>query len=102
MKAHAGKPKRSDVPTREVLEAVDECRDMLAIAVDLGLPRSPYPPDILCPLFGCHPKVAWAAVEREVDRGRLEYGTTIARPWLTDEGRAWLDAAKAAEAAVVE
>lgn len=35
-------------------------------------------------------KIVLAAFEREVDRGLIEYGTWLGRPWLTPEGRQWL------------
>lgn len=39
-----------------------------------------------------HPsKVVIAAFERELHAGRIDYGTSITSPWLTDKGRAWLE-----------
>lgn len=32
-------------------------------------------------------KVVLAAFEREVDRGNLEYGVSITRPWVTPHGK---------------
>jgi hypothetical protein len=69
-----GKPKRSDVTTRLVLEHVAEF--------------SIYAWERLCERFPA--KVVLSAIEREVDRRRLDYGVATRRPWLTDTGRRWL------------
>lgn len=36
------------------------------------------------------PKLILAALQREVDAGRLDYGVALHRPFLTDKGRAAL------------
>jgi hypothetical protein len=63
--------KRSDLSTRIVLEVVDywgmHAWERLS---------EKYPP-----------KLVLAAIEREVTAGRLEYGVSVHRPWLTDSGR---------------
>jgi hypothetical protein len=32
------------------------------------------------------PKIVLAAFDRDVNKGYLEYGTTVARPWLESKG----------------
>lgn len=61
--------KRADLPTRTVLEAV---RDGAA----WGTLARHYPP-----------KVVLAALNRELRSGHIEYGTSIASPWLTRAGQ---------------
>lgn len=39
---------------------------------------------------GCHYKVALRALERAESRGLIDYGVSIAYPWLTDKGKALL------------
>jgi len=36
------------------------------------------------------PKLVLAAVERDVRKGLLDYGVSAARPWLTEQGQAFL------------
>lgn len=64
--------KRSDLDTRTVLEAIRQ-------GAAFGRLGEHHPP-----------KVVLAALEREVRAGRIEYGTSIASPWITDEGQAWI------------
>lgn len=65
--------KRSDLDTYTVLEAVHQGNVYGRLT-----PRYPH-------------KVITAALERELHTGHIDYGTSIASPWLTDEGRAWLE-----------
>ena len=44
----------------------------------------------LVKVSGQHPKVCLRAVEREDDRGLVEYGTSIRNGWLTTSGEAKL------------
>lgn len=69
--------KRSDLDTRTVLEAIRQ-------GAGYGALSDKYPS-----------KVVIAAFERELRARRIDYGTSIASPWLTDEGRAWLEQAAA-------
>lgn len=66
--------KQSDLSTRYVLFVVDHVGvnawDVLSAAVP--------------------PKVALAAIKREVDAGNLDYGVWLGRPFLTPQGRATL------------
>jgi hypothetical protein len=64
--------KRADLPTKTVLRAV---RDHFPNAYE-HLVRD-YPG-----------KVVIAAFERDIRKGMLDYGTTIARPFLTPKGEA--------------
>lgn len=41
--------------------------------------------------MGVPPKVARAAIYRDISRGLLDCGTAVERPWLTDRGRALID-----------
>ena len=43
-------------------------------------------------LTGEHPKVCMAAMERAERRGLIEYGVSLRSGWLTDKGRALLEA----------
>lgn len=63
--------KRSDLDTRTVLEAVRQ--------------GGPYGK-----LTSYPSKAVTAALERELRAGRIDYGVSLARPWLTDQGVAWL------------
>lgn len=67
--------KRSDLTTQDVLEAV---RDHFPSAYAHLTERFPK-------------KVVIAAFERETRKGLLDFGTTIARPFLTAEGRRALE-----------
>ena len=62
--------KRSDLTTQAVLEAVRDGGAWDALT-------SRYPE-----------KVVLAALVREDRAGRIDYGTTITRPWLTGKGKA--------------
>lgn len=68
------KLKRSDVTTRILLDHVAEHRGWAWEA--------------LCRLFP--PKVVLAAIMREVDNRRLDYGVAARRPFLTAAGERWL------------
>ncbi|MEU0991944.1 hypothetical protein [Streptomyces sp. NPDC005953] len=68
--------KRSDLSTREVLTAIRE-HQFNAFQVL----ASKYPS-----------KVVRAALTREAKAGRLEYGVSLDRPWLTPHGERQLDA----------
>ena len=35
-------------------------------------------------------KVVWSAIERDSDRGLLDYGTSLNGAWLTDKGKEYL------------
>ncbi|MDX3343431.1 hypothetical protein PV409_36340 [Streptomyces sp. ME02-6979.5a] len=80
-------PKRSDITTRAVLQAIHDHR---------GRPRTPgtYRGALLgawWTLCTVYPeKVVTAAYEREDDRGYLECGVSLRTSWLTDKGRARL------------
>lgn len=65
--------KRSDLTTEEVLRTV--CVHGTSAWTML---RRRYPP-----------KIVLAAYQREVDAGRLDYGVSLVRPWLTPKGVAW-------------
>lgn len=67
---------RKDVTTRHVLEAYDHIgREYERVH------------DLLSRWLGCPWKVAWAAMERECDRGHIEYGTALYMGWLTPDGQ---------------
>lgn len=68
------KPKRSDVTTQLLLEHVAQF--------------GPWAWERLCQLFPA--KVVLAAIRREVDRKRLDYGVAERRPFLTGTGGRWL------------
>lgn len=91
----ADRVKRSDIPTQAVLEAVIAGREYLR-AVFRPRPGEPKPAErvepaaLLAREFGCAEKVAYAAMEREVDRDLLEYGVSIRYPWLTEKGEAFM------------
>lgn len=111
---HTGKPKRSDIPTLAVLAAKAyewewrkaqvtpaELLNMPAWKVE-AVKRWPFPDfgltlaprrcaaAILCATYGCAPKVAWAAIEREVHRDFLEVGVSLAGAFITERGEAFL------------
>lgn len=71
---------RKDVTTRHVLEAYDFIRRVEYEQVHGLLSR----------WLGCHWKVAYAAMEREEDRGNIECGVALHAGWLTAKGRAKL------------
>lgn len=64
--------KRSDLDTRTILEAVRQ-------GAPYGQLAAHYPS-----------KVVTAALERELRAGHIDYGVSIANPWLTYQGAAWL------------
>jgi hypothetical protein len=77
--------KRSDIPTRLVLEAYALDRS------DSG------PVDEIIAYHTAFPhKVIWAALEREEKRGYLECGVNLRWGWLTDKGKARMQDLRAA------
>lgn len=67
--------KRSDIPTDTVLRTIHEHGFNAFERLEQRFPA----------------KVVLAAFARDDDRGLIEYGTTLRRPWLTPEGRAAID-----------
>lgn len=86
---HKGRPKTADISTRAVLEAVEAyARD-----AERGVYIRPF--ECLMLLFGCAEKVADNAVHREIYRGLLDCGVSVALPWLTPQGKHWLEVDRA-------
>lgn len=87
MRAHKGKRKRSDVPTQAVLEAVNDYRQQFVQPLP-GLPRGVLRRPVEFIAYRCtvHPKVAMRAMEREIDRGLIDWGVNPYIGWLTSEG----------------
>lgn len=90
-RSNAGKPKTADITTLAVLTAVDAYNRHLK-GVLPGLPNSKYqrPCAAIMAASGCHEKVAMRAIEREIDRGFIEWGVNPYIGWLTPEGQARL------------
>lgn len=80
---HKGQPKTADISTLAVLEAVETIISYVAAE------KKPY--EILMAQFNCVEKVADGAVMREVNKGLLDYGVSLAYPWLTPAGAHWLE-----------
>lgn len=77
---HKGRPKTADISTRAVLEAVLNCsRTEIVLTYEILMGR-----------FACAEKVAVAAITREVNRGYLDYGTSLRFPWITPAGESYL------------
>lgn len=75
--------KRSDITREQILRAVLDYRKHGYSRVTWYLEHKA--------LVGAPFKVIWRALEREVKRGLLEYGTSLHSPWVTREGLQWLD-----------
>ena len=53
----------------------------------------PFPYEKLAEITGAPEKVTYAACERACDRELIEYGVSLRTGWLTDKGKALVDAA---------
>ncbi|MFF1298196.1 MULTISPECIES: hypothetical protein [unclassified Streptomyces] len=81
-------PKRSDLPTRAVLQCIADrttLRDAVPLMEAINIPKAW---DVLCEVYP--EKVVAAAYERENDRDLLDYGVNITGSFLTAEGAARL------------
>jgi hypothetical protein len=67
--------KRADIPTSVVLAAVSVYRFRAFETLSATYPE----------------KVVHAAYLRDARRGLLEFGTSERRPWITPEGREWIE-----------
>ena len=91
--------KRSDLDTAEMLRLIDEMgterrgTDTWQLFDDLMSGRVAPSPDVPARLPDVPYKVVVAKLEQLVRLRLIEYGTVITRPWLTDAGRARLNAA---------
>lgn len=74
----ARRPKRSDIDTREILQACQRFKDRLADTPDVVL-KGRYPV-----------KVIMAKLARLREQGYLDYGVSLRTAWLTDKGRQYL------------
>lgn len=72
--------KRSDIPTKAVLLACHRFYNGDELA----------PWEILVSEFNAPEKVVYAAMEREYNKGFIEYGTTLRTSWVTSEGYEFL------------
>jgi hypothetical protein len=80
--------KRSDISERLVLEVYSRPFD------------DRYPvEEVLTRETGAPEKVVWSAMQRECDRGHVEYGVNLRGGWLTEEGEARLAALKGEDSA---
>lgn len=66
--------KRADIDDAAVLALVGNAVDVAELMVERGIPY----------------KLALAKLEHLSDRGLIDYGVVLNRPWLTDAGRALL------------
>jgi len=80
---------RKNIMDKQVCEAV---RDYQADYAKHGAVTS-WPYELLSARTGECEKVCCAAMERAESRGYLEYGVSLRTAWLTDKGKALLDAA---------
>lgn len=74
------KIKRKDIPTKSVLIACHEFHKN----------KEDAPWRQLVKKFNAPEKVVYAAMERDYDKGLLEYGVSLRTAWVTDEGYKWL------------
>lgn len=72
--------KRSDIPTRAVLMACHKFHNDDDLA----------PWKILMDEFNAPQKVIYAAMEREVSKGHLDYGVSLRTAWVTPKGYEFL------------
>lgn len=68
---------RKDIPTIEVLKACDSFHS--------GDNKNGL--EILREKFKCPEKIAFAAIERDLGKGLLNYGVSIRTAWVTDKGK---------------
>ena len=77
--------KRSDIPTIEVLIACHQFhKEKNGIT----------PWQALMDKFSAPEKVVYAAMDRDCDKGLLDYGTTLRTAWVTEEGYELLEEKK--------
>ena len=72
--------KRSDIPTKAVLIACHRFHNGDELA----------PWEILMDEFDAPEKVVYAAMEREDNKGRIDYGVSLRTAWVTREGYEFL------------
>lgn len=77
---------RRDIPDLAVVKAAEKLH---------GLRSGPFEPFFLIDILqeqypGCPEKVIYAAIERAVDRGLIEYGVSMRTGWPTEKGSALL------------
>lgn len=74
--------KRKDISTIDVLSACHQFHTT-------NETRAPW--KILVDTLGAPEKVVYAAMEREADKGLIDYGTSLRTAWVTDEGYKLID-----------
>ena len=73
--------KRSDIPTIAVLKACDSFHNG----------NAPAPLEALMDEFGAPENVVYAAMEREDDKGLIDYGVSLRTAFLTKKGYDYLE-----------
>lgn len=76
--------KRSDIPTKAVLIACHRFHD--------GDGSAPY--KVLADKFNAPEKVVYAAMEREDNKGLIDYGVSLRTAWVTPKGYEFLKSVK--------
>ena len=79
--------KRSDISDIDVIRAYLEMEE--------GFVSDISPIQRLARDFNCPIKIAWRACERTLDKGFLEYGTSLRTAWVTSLGMRYWEASKA-------
>jgi len=76
--------KRSDITTAQVLRACHAFHQIPG-----GDDRTPL--QLLMKEYGAHEKVAYSAMEREMNKGFIECGVSVRTAWVTPEGYEFLE-----------
>lgn len=74
--------KRKDIPTISVLKAYKKMEDTV---------RGKFVDEILMEEFNAPEKLVYSAINRDYDKGFIEFGVSIRSGWLTESGEKYLN-----------